>query len=284
MPAPRIFALVVALGAGDAGVTEAAARALWRLAAHENDANRVAIVKAGAIGPLVELLSLGSDNAKEQAAGALRNLSINAANRAAIAAAGAIAPLVELLRRGSASAKESAVGALLHLANNDANAAAIVAAGGIAPLEQLARDGEGHAQSWASKALDKVRAARSEHLKAERERAGVDEYMPERPKEHVCPISLNMMIDPVAASDGMTYERAKIEKWLLGSSKSPITGAELPHSIVVPVQALKIIIRDWEEQEHKKCMAIARERDAAMACVTKAVAEAEPRRKKAKSA
>ena len=37
---------------------------------------------------------------------------------------------------------------------------------------------------------------------------------------------------------------------------SPVTGAELPHKIVVPNQALKSIIRDWEEQEHKRCMAI----------------------------
>ena len=38
--------------------------------------------------------------------------------------------------------------------------------------------------------------------------------------------------------------------------RSPVTGAELPHTIVVPNQALKNIIRDWEEQEHKRCMAI----------------------------
>ena len=127
---------------------------------------------------------------------------------------------------------------------------------------------EGDAQTWASKALEELRAhpTRSERWKAERERAGVDEYMPERPKEHVCPISLEVIIDPVTAGDGITYERAEIEKWLLGSSKSPITGAELPHTNLNPNLALKIIIREWEEQEHKKCMAIA------------------PRRKKAKSA
>ena len=54
----------------------------------------------------------------------------------------------------------------------------------------------------------------------------------------------------------MTYERAAIEEWLRGSNRSPVTGAELPHTIVVPNQALKNIIRDWEEQEHKRCMAI----------------------------
>ena len=63
MAAPRLPALVAALSAGDAAVTEAAARALSKLA-HENDANRVAIAEAGVIAPLVELLRSGSENAK----------------------------------------------------------------------------------------------------------------------------------------------------------------------------------------------------------------------------
>ena len=55
----------------------------------------------------------------------------------------------------------------------------------------------------------------------------------------------------------MTYECAAIERWLRGSHNSPSTGAELPHKIVVPSQALKNIIRDWEGQEHERCMAMA---------------------------
>ena len=64
------------------------------------------------------------------------------------------------------------------------------------------------------------------------------------------------MTDPVTAADGMTYERAAIEQCLRGSNRSPVTGAELRHKILNPNQALKSIIRDWEEQEHKRCMAI----------------------------
>ena len=62
---------------------------------------------------------------------------------------------------------------------------------------------------------------------------------------------------PVTAGDGMTYERASIETWLQENDTSPSTGAELPHTTLVPNQVLKSIIRDWEEQEHKKCMAVA---------------------------
>ena len=96
----------------------------------------------------------------------------------------------------------------------------------------------------------------SEKWKAERMEAGVDDLMPERPKDHICPISYDVMIDPVTASDGFTYERAEIENWLANHHRSP-WGAELPHENLVPNKALKSIIRGWEEEEHKKCMAMA---------------------------
>ena len=98
----------------------------------------------------------------------------------------------------------------------------------------------------------------SEKWKAERVKAGVDHLMlKERPSEHLCPIGYDVMVDPVTAGDGMTYERASIETWLQENDTSPSTGAELPHTTLVPNQVLKSIIRDWEEQEHKKCMAMA---------------------------
>ena len=110
----------------------------------------------------------------------------------------------------------------------------------------------------------------SEKWKAERVKAGVDHHMPydtdgvtlKRPEDHCCPIcgTGEPMSDPVTAADGMTYERAAIEQWLQDKDTSPSTGAELPHTLVVPNQALKIIIRGWEEEEHKKCMAMARPR------------------------
>ena len=111
----------------------------------------------------------------------------------------------------------------------------------------------------AAEALRKQKeaVARSERWKAERVAAGVDHHMRERPKEHFCSITLEVLTDPVTAADGMTYECAAIERWLRGSHNSPSTGAELPHKIVVPSQALKNIIRDWEGQEHERCMAMA---------------------------
>ena len=109
-----------------------------------------------------------------------------------------------------------------------------------------------------SKARSRLAELRnSEQRKAERVAAGVDHLMPkERPSEHLCPIGYDVMADPVTAGDRMTYERAAIETWLQENDRSPSTGAELPHTILNPNQALKSIIRDWEEQEHKRCMAI----------------------------
>lgn len=42
-----------------------------------------------------------------------------------------------------------------------------------------------------------------------------------------CPISQHIMIDPVSASDGQTYEREEIQKWLETNNTSPLTGAVL---------------------------------------------------------
>eukprot|EP01052_Picozoa_sp_SAG31_P050035 SAG31_NODE_11237_length_1050_cov_4.801262_1_plen_104_part_10 len=90
--------------------------------AFNNADNKVAIAQAGALAPLVRLLTEGSANAKEQAVLALQSLAANNAdNKVAIAQAGALAPLVRLLTEGSAKAKENAAGALRNLAFNNAD-------------------------------------------------------------------------------------------------------------------------------------------------------------------
>ena len=97
----------------------------------------------------------------------------------------------------------------------------------------------------------------SEKWKAERVKAGVDDLMPkERPDEHLCAISKEPMVDPVVAEDGFTYERSQIEEWLKNSGTSPKTREEMGTDLR-PNKDLGRLIRDWEEQEHKKCMAMA---------------------------
>ena len=63
-------------------------------------------------------------------------------------------------------------------------------------------------------------------------------------------------MDPVVAEDGFTYERSQIEAWLRNNTTSPKTREEMGTDLR-PNRDLGRLIRDWEEQEHKKCMAMA---------------------------
>jgi hypothetical protein len=43
------------------------------------------------------------------------------------------------------------------------------------------------------------------------------------PDDCMCPLSLEVMVDPVMAADGHTYERSAIEPWLANHNTSPLT-------------------------------------------------------------
>ncbi|XP_019647749.1 PREDICTED: WD repeat, SAM and U-box domain-containing protein 1-like isoform X1 [Branchiostoma belcheri] len=64
------------------------------------------------------------------------------------------------------------------------------------------------------------------------------------PDEYLCPISREIMVDPVIASDGYTYERKSIESWLhKGKMTSPMTNALLPNMNLTPNRMLKMLIQ-----------------------------------------
>ncbi|XP_047325153.1 U-box domain-containing protein 15-like [Impatiens glandulifera] len=66
------------------------------------------------------------------------------------------------------------------------------------------------------------------------------------PNEFLCPISLEIMMDPVIVATGQTYERESIQKWLDTDHKTcPKTGLVLAHQFLVPNFALKNIISQW---------------------------------------
>ena len=55
------------------------------------------------------------------------------------------------------------------------------------------------------------------------------------PYEYVCPISREMVIDPVVTADGHSYEKSAIRRWILpGQMKSPPTGLILKNDILTP--------------------------------------------------
>ena len=68
----------------------------------------------------------------------------------------------------------------------------------------------------------------------------------EPPHDFVCPITTEVMSDPVMAADGHAYERSAIERWLATKSTSPLTGGALEHPYLTPNHMLRRQIREWE--------------------------------------
>ncbi|KAL6182409.1 hypothetical protein ACLB2K_043831 [Fragaria x ananassa] len=61
-----------------------------------------------------------------------------------------------------------------------------------------------------------------------------------------CPISLEVMLDPVIISTGQTYDRASIQKWLKGGNLlCPKTGEKLTNTDLVPNLVLRKLIRNF---------------------------------------
>ena len=49
----------------------------------------------------------------------------------------------------------------------------------------------------------------------------------EIPQNYICPITLDLMKDPVVAADGQSYEREAIMEWFhLGHQDSPLNGIQ----------------------------------------------------------
>ncbi|KAK8529304.1 hypothetical protein V6N13_102237 [Hibiscus sabdariffa] len=73
--------------------------------------------------------------------------------------------------------------------------------------------------------------------------------MPLPPEELRCPISLQLMYDPVIIASGQTYERICIEKWFGdGHDTCPKTQQKLPHLSLTPNYCVKGLIANWCEQ------------------------------------
>ena len=48
-----------------------------------------------------------------------------------------------------------------------------------------------------------------------------------------------LMVDPVIAADGHTYERSAVQAWLQHNDTSPVTKAPLRHTRLVPNVVIK---------------------------------------------
>ena len=104
----------------------------------------------------------------------------------------------------------------------------------------------------------KAEREESEKLAKIRQESGADQYAfcneEDRPDAHFCPITKQLMVHPVIASDGHTYEEQVINKWLSKNDTSPITNLVLPNKTLTPNYALKSIIQTWEKMQHDQAM------------------------------
>lgn len=66
------------------------------------------------------------------------------------------------------------------------------------------------------------------------------------PPDYVCPISRQVMVEPVMLVEtGHTYEAAAVQKWLDAKSVCPVSGQKLRSKQTMPNYALKRVIADW---------------------------------------
>jgi len=67
-----------------------------------------------------------------------------------------------------------------------------------------------------------------------------------------CPITQDVMKDPVIAADGHTYERTAIEHWFQEHQTSPMTNTTLPNKKLIPNWAVRKIIHGFTTRMKKE--------------------------------
>ena len=241
---PRLVALLAARTGSL--VARRAAMALNNLA-FKSVARSAAIVEAGAVPGLVALLADGPDaKAARHAELALANLACSEPDRAARPHAALILTTAREQGRSLAAFEtlqrrlKPAASARLAAAQQGTDRGALREA-----IEEavLANDGELTDTIAAARArLDELAARR-----ARRESVGLGSVQP--PDEFTCPINYELMVDPVVASDGHSYERSAIQTWLDRgpNQKSPLTHEKLKRTLV-PNHALRRRIEEHEAE------------------------------------
>lgn len=71
------------------------------------------------------------------------------------------------------------------------------------------------------------------------------------PDEFRCPISLDLMKDPVIVASGHTYDRNSIAQWInSGHHTCPKSGQRLIHMALIPNYALKSLLQQWCQENN----------------------------------
>ena len=70
------------------------------------------------------------------------------------------------------------------------------------------------------------------------------------PNEFQCCISYAIMVDPVIAEDGNSYEREEIERWFCERHRSPLTNQPIGTTLTENIY-LRKLIQDWQRAKQK---------------------------------
>ncbi|XP_042303084.1 WD repeat, SAM and U-box domain-containing protein 1 isoform X1 [Sceloporus undulatus] len=72
------------------------------------------------------------------------------------------------------------------------------------------------------------------------------------PDEFLCPITRELMKEPVIAADGYSYEKEAMENWIIKKRhSSPMTNLPLQRLVLTPNRSLKMAINRWLETHPK---------------------------------
>ena len=246
----------------DAGSVEAkSAAATLRMATVGNPANRDAVREADGIPPLVALLAHGDE--RDDAATTLSiltvdNLTNGAAVLTAVTAAG-VSPWASGrltmgwgFGTGDRSGPVRRTSCFFHRLQFVAKQLldAAMGADDAAALQRTIEEAAAVQVDAAVLARAKARLEVLQQLrrqKARRETLGLGAL--QIPADFTCPITYEVMADPVLASDGHTYERTAIQSVLAtGNGRSPLTREALRADVLVPNRALKRRIEEHEEE------------------------------------
>lgn len=96
---------------------------------------------------------------------------------------------------------------------------------------------------------DAASSPRDKELKYFAKRQSLGSQILEPLQSFYCPITQDVMVDPVEISSGQTFERSAIEKWFAeGNKLCPLTLIPLDTSILRPNKKLKQSIQEWKDR------------------------------------
>ncbi|XP_011038740.1 PREDICTED: U-box domain-containing protein 44-like isoform X2 [Populus euphratica] len=96
---------------------------------------------------------------------------------------------------------------------------------------------------------DAASSSKEKEIKYSTKRKSLGSQSLEPLQSFYCPITRDVMVDPVETSSGQTFERSAIEKWLAdGHEMCPLTMTRLDTSILRPNKTLRESIEEWKDR------------------------------------